>query len=221
MARAPRITPAGVVFHVLNRATQGLVLFSEQDDYLEFYRLLLAAGRRFPVRVCAYCLMPTHWHLVLWPLKDGAISAYIHWVATQHSLQFRLRTDTVGRGHVYQDRFHCFAVQTGRYYLNLMKYVEANAHDADLVERAEDWPWSSVTERVRGRELITDGPLPLRGDWVDWINRPTPAREMATLTCSERSSRPYGASSWVARMAVRQSLEQSLHVRGRRRSPRK
>jgi putative transposase len=204
---------------VLNRASQGLVLFTEHTDYLEFYRLLLDAGRRFAVRVCAYCLMPNHWHLVLWPLKDGAVSAYIHWVATRHSLRFRLETDTVGRGHVYQDRFHSFPVQTGRYYFNVVRYVEANALESHVVSRAEDWPWSSLAERLHGHELINDGPLELPEDWADRVNVTLPKPEMEVLTCCERSGRPYGAPGWAARTAIRYSLEQTLRVRGRPRVP--
>jgi putative transposase len=215
MARAPRITPAGVVFHVVNRATQGLVLFAEQADYQQFYRLLLAAGRRIAMRVVAYCLMPNHWHLVLWPLSDGAVSEYLHWLTTQHSLRFRIQTGTTGRGHVYQDRFHSFPVQTGRYYYNLIRYVEGNALDSHLVAKAEDWRWSSLFERVNGGELNTSGPLELPGDWTDWVNAALAPPALEAIQCAERCGRPYGSSKWVAETAARQSLEQTLHVRGR------
>jgi putative transposase len=215
MARPLRITPAGIVFHVTNRATQGLVLFSDQADYQAFYRLLVVACRRFRMRVIAFCLMPNHWHLVLWPSSDGAVSQYLHWVTTQHSLRFRWKTGTVGRGHVYQDRFHSFPVQTGRYYFNLIRYVEGNALDGHLVAKAEDWPWSSLFERVSAGDLITSGPLELPGDWAERVNAALALRDLKAIQHAERRGRPYGSPKWVAETAARQSLEQTLRVLGR------
>jgi putative transposase len=215
MARPPRITPAGNVFHVTNRATEGRILFGDRSDYQAFYRLLVVACRRLGMRVIAFCLMPTHWHLVLWPSSDGAVSEYLHWVTTQHSLHFRLRTGTVGRGHVYQDRFHSFPVQVTRYYYNLIRYVEANALNGQLVVKAEQWPWSSLFERLNGGDLITSGPLALPPHWSECVNAVLPLREVKAIRCSERCGRPYGSSKWVAQTAALQSLDQTLRGRGR------
>lgn len=215
MARPLRITLAGSVYHVTNRAAQGLVLFSNRTDYQAFYRLLVVARRRFGMRVIAFCLMPTHWHLVLWPSSDGAVSAFLHWIATRHSLRFRRQTGTVGRGHVYQDRFHSFPVQTGRYYYNLLRYVEGNALRGHLVAKAEDWPWSSLFERINGGELITGGPMDPLVDWTERVNATLPRHDFKAIQRAERRGRPYGAPKWVVETASCQSLDQTLGFRGR------
>ena len=67
MPRRARVAPGGVVFHVLNRANGRLRLFKKDADYLAFESLLAEAHERVPVRVLDWCLMPNHWHLVLWP----------------------------------------------------------------------------------------------------------------------------------------------------------
>ncbi len=215
MARPRRIAPAGFVFHVLNRAVEGLTLFRDQADYLQFYRVLVEGSRRFAPRVVAWSLMPNHWHLVLWPSSDDAVSAFVHWVSTKQSLHYRWWTDTAGRGHVYQDRFQSFPVQTEDYYYNVIAYVEANAAEAELVVRAEDWPWSSLFERVHGGELTVAGPLPVPADWVAQVNVPLPAADLEAVSCCERSGRPYGDALWVADTAVQLSLGHTLRPRGR------
>lgn len=155
MPRARRICPPDVVFHVLNRANDRRRLFSQAEDYDEFLTLLRQAAIRVPMRICAFCLMPNHWHLVLWPTTEGDMSPFMHWLSSVHAMRVRRRWNSVGSGHVYQDRFKSLPVETGVYYRNVVKYVEANASRAGLVSRAEDWPWSSLNDRLRESPRIT------------------------------------------------------------------
>src|ERR1700688_607000 len=67
MGRALRVNLGGYVYHALNRANARLPLFTKDDDYSAFERVLTEACERFPMPLLGYCLMPNHWHLVLWP----------------------------------------------------------------------------------------------------------------------------------------------------------
>lgn len=67
MPRAARYAPDGFVYHALNRAVARLPLFENSGDYDAFERVLMLAVEKHPIRVLAYCLMPNHWHFVLWP----------------------------------------------------------------------------------------------------------------------------------------------------------
>lgn len=187
-----------MVYHVLNRATEGRCIFEREDDYRAFLHFLRLAGQRFPVRVCGYCVMKTHWHLIVWPSADGALSAYAHWLTTCHSIHYRARSNSQGRGHVYQERFKNFAIETSRYYYNALKYVESNALRAHYVERAEDWPWSSAHERVHGGNLLTGAPLDLPSDWIELVNTTPPDEQLEELRASAVSGRPYGSPAWTA-----------------------
>ena len=80
MGRPIRQAHGGVVYHVLNRANDRGLLFSKSEDYEAFERLLKEAPQRFDMRLLAYCLMPNHWHLVLWPRRDGDLSTFMAWV---------------------------------------------------------------------------------------------------------------------------------------------
>ena len=69
MPRRARIVPGELVYHTLNGANGRNELFSKPEDYVAFERIMVAAIQRFPIRWLAYCLMPNHWHMVLWPKK--------------------------------------------------------------------------------------------------------------------------------------------------------
>ena len=68
--------PGGMVFHVLNRGVGRRTLFSNESDYHAFERVLEEALRTRAMRICAYCVMPNHWHFVLWPEQDGDLSTF-------------------------------------------------------------------------------------------------------------------------------------------------
>lgn len=220
MPRPPRIMPAGYVYHVLNRACDRQTIFRNPAEYEAFFGLLIRAGARVPMRVCAHNVMPNHWHLLLWPEQDGAVSAYIHWLCTMHALQDRRRRGVTGIGHLYQDRFRSFPVQGERYYYNVVRYIETNAQRAGLVSRAEDWPWSSAADRLAGNRLTVPGPLQLPGNWLGILNSRISPAELSSLRACARSDIPYGTAEWTERTAIEHGLEHRLRPRGRPRRAR-
>ena len=136
MGRPLRATSADVVYHVLNRANARMTLFDDEGDYAAFERVLGQACERGQMRLLAYCVMPNHWHLVVWPRKDGDLSRFMNWLTLTHTQRWHQHRHTVGVGHVYQGRFKSFPVETNEYLLTVCRYVERNPVRAGLVERA-------------------------------------------------------------------------------------
>ena len=106
MGRPHRAAEGGYVYHVLNRANARLAIFDDDGDYAAFEKILGQAVARFETRLLAYCLMPNHWHLVVWPRKDGELSGLVGWLTLTHTQRLAC-TSPVGwlLGHVYQGRF--------------------------------------------------------------------------------------------------------------------
>ena len=74
------------VYHVLNRGNGRLAFLHKDGDYEAFLRVLAETQARVPeVGLLAYCLLPNHWHLLLWPEKDGALSDFMHWLTLTHT----------------------------------------------------------------------------------------------------------------------------------------
>jgi putative transposase len=185
MARRHRITYGGVVYHVCNRGSRKGALFNSPDEYTAFVRLLADGRVRHPIRIIAYCLMPNHWHLLLWPKEDGDLSLYVGWVTNRHAQRFRRGTDTIGQGAVYQSRFQAVGVKDPIHLLDVWRYVERNPVKAGLVERAEEWHWSSAASQRLGRRdlVLDDGPVSRPPEWLAIVNHvdPVPVETPATM----------------------------------------
>src|SRR5580658_5833113 len=145
MARKPRFSPGGLAYHVMNRASVKIDLFDDAGNYDAFERVLAEATKReATMRVCAYCLMPNHFHLVLWPKVDGQLSRFMQWLTMTHTQRWHAHRHSAGRGHLYQSRFKSFPIQENSHFLSVCRYVERNPLRANLAERSQDWRWSSI-----------------------------------------------------------------------------
>ncbi len=78
MGRPLRVTPGGLVYHVLNRANGRQRLFDDDGNYRAFERVMTQACDRVSMRLLAYCVMPNHWHLVVWPRQDGDLYRFMN-----------------------------------------------------------------------------------------------------------------------------------------------
>ena len=219
MPRRARISTGGLAYHILNRRVGRLALFDKPADYMAFEKILNEAHERTGIRIAAYCLMPNHWHLLLWPRDDGELSEVMRWITVTHTQRWHAHRQSFGSGPVYQGRFKSFPVQTDEHFLTVARYVERNAVRAKLVKRAEQWQWSSLWRWAQGDPkllaFLSDWPVKRPRQWVGWVNRPETASELEDLRCSAQRGRPFGSEGWVVRIAKRLSLESTLRPRGR------
>src|SRR6266404_3690294 len=108
MPRLARIAPGGWIYHVMNRTVGRYRMFRTDEDFAAFQRIMLQAHELHPMRILAYCLMGNHWHLVVWPSRDGQLSRFFKWLSLTHAVRWRVSHRTVGYGHLYQGRFKAF-----------------------------------------------------------------------------------------------------------------
>lgn len=120
MPRNPRGSLAGYCYHVLNRGNGRRTIFHKNGDFAAFVQLLRQAGERNPTRLLAYCLMPNHFHLVLWPRADGDLSDYMRWLLTAHVRRYHQHYHS--SGHVYQGRFRSFPIQEDEHLLTVLRW---------------------------------------------------------------------------------------------------
>ncbi len=137
---------------MLNRANARMTIFEKDRDYEAFERVLGEAVDKYGTRLLSYCLMPNHWHLVLWPKEDGELSRFTGWLTLTHTQRWHAHHGTSGSGHVYQGRFKSFPVQDDEHFYTVCRYVERNPLKAKLVASAEDWRWSSLHLRHSGSD---------------------------------------------------------------------
>lgn len=213
MGRPLRPTSADVVYHVLNRANARRTLFEDDGDYAAFERVLAQACARVAMRLLAYCVMPNHWHLVVWPRRDGDLSRFMNWLTLTHTQRWHQHRHTVGDGHVYQGRFKSFPVETNEYLLTVCRYVERNPIRAGLVARAEQWQWSSAG--THGSVPFHVWPMERPVDWFHWVNEGETNEQLRMVRRSVTKGQPFGNPTWVETMVAQWNLGATLRERGR------
>ena len=195
MGRPVRSPAADVVYHVLNRANGRQRLFDDDGDYAAFEQVLAQASARVSMRLLAYCVLPNHWLLVVWPRQDGDLSRFMHWLTLTHTQRWHQHRRTVGEGHVYQGRFKSFPVETSEYLVTVCRYVERNPVWAGLVERAEQWRWSSVG--MGGSGPVHAWPMERPSKWFDWVNEGEANEQLSAIRKSVTKGQPCGSEAWV------------------------
>lgn len=207
------------MYHVLNRANGKRRIFENDRDYLAFEHVLGEVQERIPMRILAWCVMPNHWHLLLWPRHDGELSNYMRLVTLTHTQRLHAHRASAGMGHVYQGRFKSFVVQDDAHFFAVSRYVEANALSGKLVESAEDWRWGSLWRLQRGRAdeppRLHPWPVTRPTNWLAYVNQRAERVEANAVRRCARCGAPYGDEAWVACVAEQLGLRSTLRPRGR------
>lgn len=168
MPRPPRFQRGDHVYHLVNRAAFGITIFQYSSDYKLFESLLFEARVRFQIRILAYCLMPNHWHILVWPRADGRLAEFAHWLTSVHAHRWNASRGRTGRGSLYQNRYKSKLIHNPQYYWAASIYIELNPVRARLVATPSEWPWSSFLRRATNNH-IDDGPIPFPPEWTQIV----------------------------------------------------
>ena len=200
MARLARLVLPGIPYHVTQRGNRRQQTFFEDGDYVLYRALLGEAARRAGASVWAYCLMPNHIHLIVVPSDpDGlrrtfadAHRRYTGFINARHRWT----------GHLWQGRFGAVAMDE-THLAAAARYVALNPVRARLVDRARDWPWSSVTAHRAGEddELVEVAPLLDRYGPIDaFLGGAEDEQATRALRQAETTGRPVGDPAWLTRL---------------------
>ena len=158
------------MYHVCNRGSRKGVLFDSYEEFASFLALIRRACTKLPMRIIAYCLMRTHFHLLLWPSGDDDIPRFMHWLTATHARHWHESRGSIGTGAVYQGRYVSVPITDGQHYFTALRYVERNAREAGIVLTAERWPWSSASRERDGDVQLSPGPYIRPSNWTEILN---------------------------------------------------
>ena len=156
-----KVFEPGGYYHIYNRGNQKQVIFKEADDFRFFigrlYEYLfgrVGLYRRGEYRrkgfivgsfsIICYCLMPTHFHILIKQEEDIEVSKLILNLSTSYAKYFNKKYDKVG--HVWQDKFKYKTVLKDSYLLWLTAYIHKNPETDGLVSDFRNYEWSSWSE---------------------------------------------------------------------------
>jgi putative transposase len=100
-----------LIYHALNRANARLTIFADEGDYLDFERIPAEAIALQKMRLLGYCLMPNHFHLLLWPHVDCDLARFMRRLTRTHAQRWHAHRHSAGSRHPRQGRFMPFTVQ--------------------------------------------------------------------------------------------------------------
>ncbi len=140
MSRPLRIDYPNAWHHVMNRARRGQDLFVDKADYQRFIDLLQEITELFNVNLAAYCLMPTHYHLML-QTPDANLSRCMRHLNGVYTQRYNVRHSCDGT--LFRGRYKSILVDADNYVLQLVRYIHRNPLNAGLVKRLDQYVWSS------------------------------------------------------------------------------
>lgn len=141
MARLPRLTIPGQPHHVIQRGTNRQPVFLDDGDFTFMLALLTEYGGRERVAIHSYVLMDNHFHLLATPETARGLPAMMQAVGRRYVQHFNRRHQRSGA--LWEGRYRATPLQTERYFLPCMVYIDLNPVRAGLVARPADYPWSS------------------------------------------------------------------------------
>ncbi len=155
MARLSRLTLPGYPHHIIQRGNNRQAIFTTVADYEFLLGLIDANAKKFEVELHAYVLMTNHFHLLATPKTDTGLPQMMQAIGRSYVRYFN---DLQGRsGTLWEGRYRSTLIQTDRYLLACMAYIDLNPVRAGLAQDARDYPWSSYGSYVglRTDKLIT------------------------------------------------------------------
>ncbi len=186
-------------------------VFFSDNDYRAYRAILTHQARRYKLQIWAYCLMPNHIHLVATPAKDNGLALPIGHAHSRFALVINRRKKWTG--HLWQERFSSFPMDE-LHLLVAVRYVLLNPVRAGLVDRVEDWPYSSArTHLGDGADpLVFVGPMASRvEDWQSYLDSSASEEMSQNIRKHSKTGRPLGSEDFVRLLERR--LGRSLRPR--------
>ena len=220
MPRIARVVAVAVPHHVTQRGSNRQQVFFS-DAQRRFYLTLLAEhAERNWLTVLGYCLMPNHVHAVVVPMAETAMAKAFgrtHNIYARHLNALRRRS-----GHLWQNRFYSAPLDRS-HLLRALRYVDLNPVRARLVERAEDYRWSSARAHLTGIDpgglvdLDAWRDICLDGDWAGELAERGDADGAwaESVRAATRAGKPLGEKKFVEKLAAASAADLELRPRGR------
>ena len=200
MARLARVVAPGIPHHIIQRGNRRQQTFFDESDYIEYINLMSHWCKRYGVDIWAYCLMPNHVHLIAVPPGADGLKLAIGEAHRRYSRMINFRNNW--RGHLWQGRFSSYPMDEN-YLLAAARYIEMNPVRAALVERAEDYPFSSASahlNELNDKLINTKALLDIVGNWADFLKTADDDDKLKDLKRHENTGRPLGNNQFISRL---------------------
>lgn len=159
MARLPRLTLAAHPHHIIQRGNNRQAICLDSADFHALKDALDTSAQRFQVAVHAFVLMDNHFHLLATPPTDEALPKMMQALGRNYVRYFNDRH--LRSGTLWEGRYKSTVIESDRYLLACMVYIDLNPVRSGMVAHAADYPWSSYAHYsgIRADKLLRSHPL--------------------------------------------------------------
>ncbi len=140
MARPLRIEYPGAYYHITSRGNERKEIFKSANDREKFLTYLEASAKRYGAVIHVYCLMNNHYHLLL-ETPFGNLSQIMRYINGSYTTYFNTKQKRCG--HLFQGRYKAIVIDADEYAAELSRYIHLNPVKAGVVDRPEEYKWSS------------------------------------------------------------------------------
>ena len=150
--RPTRISMINGLFHVTTRCNNKNFYFQEDEDFIEYLRILEKAREKYSFKLHAYCLTSNHVHLLLSTPTEDNLSMLMQYINGQYAKNYNRRHKRVG--HFWGGRFYSTIIESESQLLNSIFYIELNMTRNGVTKHPKDWKWSSYSQHSKGEDII-------------------------------------------------------------------
>ena len=204
MSRFKRLVIPGMPHHIVQRGNHRMNVFLDDNDRMVFLRMLGEVSEKYGLTNLGYSLMTNHEHLISVPREESSLALTMRDVLGPYASYFNHKYGLNGR--LWQGRFYS-TVLDDEHFWAAMRYVELNAVRAGMVQRAEDYRWSSAPAHCGVLEdpLISALPVDasLIGDWSEWLKAGNSVSELKFIRNCTKTGRPCGTESYIRELERR------------------
>ena len=218
MPRIARVVIPECPHHLIQRGNRRLKVFFSDEDKAFYLTLLRRQIVKHGISIWAFCLMDNHVHLIAVPRNKDSFARGIGIVHMKYTHVINTREDW--KGYLWQGRFITYPLDEA-YLFSGVRYVERNPVRANIVKKAEDYPWSSAYAHVHGEGHPLLSPCPLEKrirDWSAYLGQEDEIEEVKKFIEHEHTGRPLGSSDFVKRLEELTGRILSPKRRGRKKS---
>ena len=204
MPRFKRMVIPRMPHHIVQRGNHRSNVFLDDSDRMVFLRILGEVSGKYGLANLGYCLMTNHEHLISVPEEESSLALTMRDVLGPYAAYFNRKYGLNGR--LWQGRFYSTALDDEHFWA-AMRYVELNPVRAGIVQRAEDYRWSSAPAHCG----LVDDPLlsalpagaSLIGNWSEWLKAGNSISELKSIRNCTNTGRPCGAESYIRELERR------------------
>ena len=203
MARLARVVVPDLPHHIIHRGNRRQNVFFTDEDKGKYLDILNLYAKLYDLKIWAYCLMDNHIHLIVVPKDEESLAAVMGESHKSYTRMINFREKW--RGSLWEGRFKSMVMDES--YLSMaVRYVERNPVRAKIVERAEDYQWSSAYFRVKKLDSKVLSDFYLLDDiknWSDYLNDEEDEQQLMRFRYHSSSGRPLGDELFLKKLEAR------------------